>query len=228
MFKLIRKLFRLIRKLIKHAILLIIIALAVSFGVTKSVEDNIKFEDELSSKADCILILGCGIRDEETPSDMLRDRLDKGIELYQAGVSDKILVSGDNGQEEYNEVHVMLHYLLNKKIPARDIFCDHAGFSTYDSIYRSNSIFGAKNIIVISQKYHLYRALFIAKKLGINAEGVPANFHLYSGTAYREIREILARDKDFIKSNLKLSPKYEGEQIPLNGDSKDSWEQSEL
>lgn len=227
MFKLIRKLFRLIRKLIKYAILLIIIALAVSFGVTKSVEDNIKSEDNLSSKADCILILGCSIKDEETPSDMLRDRLDKGIELYRAGASDKILVSGDNGQEEYNEVHVMLHYLLNKKIPARDIFCDHAGFSTYDSIYRSNSIFGAKNIIVISQKYHLYRALFIAKKLGINAEGVPANFHLYSGTAYREIREILARDKDFIKANLKLSPKYEGEQIPLYGDSKDSWEKSE-
>lgn len=221
--------FRLIKKIIKLAFLLVIIALVINFGVIGSTKKAVKRSvDEISNQADCILILGCGINDDDTPSLMLEDRLDKGIKLYQAGKAPKLLISGDNGRKGYNEIHVMLHYLLDKNIPAKDIFCDHAGFSTYDSIHRAGSIFGAKSIIIVTQKYHQYRSLFIAKKLGVDAEGCQATDKVYHGAAYREIREILARDKDFLKANLKLKPTYSGEKIPLTGDSKKSWEKSEL
>ena len=107
---------------------------------------------------DCILVLGCGIRDRETPTYMLRDRLDLAKMLYDAGVAPKILVSGDNGQVTHNEIHVMLNYLLEAGVPSEDIFCDHAGFSTYDSMYRADSIFQVKRPVVVTQSYHMYRA----------------------------------------------------------------------
>ena len=180
------------------------------------------------SPADCILILGCGIIDENTPSDMLKDRLDMGMAAYQLGLAPRILISGDNGHEGYNEIHVMLHYLLDAGVPEEDIFCDHAGFSTYDSVHRAGSIFGANDIIIITQRYHLYRALFIAKGLGINAKGVCANQRSYMGKLYREAREVLARDKDCIKTLIKAKPVYGGEPISLQGNSKLSWEESEV
>lgn len=177
---------------------------------------------------DCILILGCGVRVDGTPSPMLEDRLETGIDLYNNGAAAKILISGDNGQITYNEIHVMLHYLLDRGIPPEDIFCDHAGFSTYDSVHRANSIFGAQRMIIVTQKYHQYRAQFIASKLGIESIGVCApNIH-YRGWIYREIREIAARDKDFVKSILRPAPTYGGDSIPLSGDSLLSWEESEL
>ena len=179
-------------------------------------------------KVDCILVLGCGIKDAETPSDMLRDRLDAAFAAYLKGCSDKIIVSGDNGQKEYNEIHVMLHYLLNKGVPASDIFCDHAGFSTYDSIYRAKTIFGVKTTLIVSQKYHLYRALYLAQGMGIEANGIDADLHEYKGQMKREIREVLARDKDCIKLKLHGKSKYGGTPISLQGDSTLSWEASEL
>lgn len=167
--------------------------------------------------ADCILVLGAGIKDEETPSDMLKDRLDVGIELYKQGIAPKLLVSGDNGQVEYNEIHVMLNYAKNAGIPAEDIFCDHAGFSTYDSMHRAGSIFNAKRVIVVTQEYHEYRALYIGKKLDLEVIGVASDQRKYFGTTYRETREILARLKDFFKVLVKSDPALGGEVIPISG-----------
>ena len=175
-----------------------------------------------------IIVLGCGIIDSETPSDMLKDRLDTAIQLYLNGCAPKILVSGDNGNEYYNEIHVMLNYMLNAGIPAKDVFCDHAGFSTYDSIHRLQSIFGVKKAIVVTQEYHQYRALYIGTKLGMDLIGVPSDPRSYFGQAYRECREILARCKDALKVEIKAKPKYGGEKIDLNGDSFDSWEEKEI
>lgn len=177
---------------------------------------------------DCILILGCAVNDDGTPSAMLEDRLQTGMALYGDGAADKILISGDNGQIAYNEIHVMLHYLLDRGIPAEDIFCDHAGFSTYDSVHRSNSIFGAEHMIIVTQRYHQYRAQFIAAQLGIDSIGICAPNIRYRGWIFREIREIAARDKDFFKSLLRIGPAYGGDPIPLSGDSHLSWEDSEL
>lgn len=175
-----------------------------------------KIIDNNIPNVDCILVLGAGLRNNN-PSPMLKDRLDKSIELYNKKISKKLLMSGDHTKKNYDEVNIMKEYAINSGITSDNIFMDHAGISTYDSIYRAKYIFGAKRIIIVTQKYHLYRALFIANKLGIEAYGVETERIPYSGDAYREIREILARNKDFIKSISKPQSKYLGEKYSLSG-----------
>lgn len=165
---------------------------------------------------DCILVLGAGIWGDK-PSPILQDRLDKAIELYNEGIAKKIIMSGDNGQNGYDEVNVMKNYAIDNGVPSEDIFMDHAGFSTYDSIYRAKKIFELNKIIVVTQKYHLYRALYLAGKMDIDAYGVYANPKEYAGATFREAREVLARGKDFIKAIFKPSSKYLGEVIPVTG-----------
>ncbi len=165
---------------------------------------------------DCILILGAGVWGEN-PSPMLEDRLLQGIELYNKNVSSKIIVSGDHGQDNYDEVNIMKKYLIERGVPSEDIFMDHAGFCSYDSMYRAKDIFEAKNIVIVTQKYHLYRSLYIANALGLNAFGVGSDSRKYQGESFREAREIAARDKDFVKCIFKPNPKYLGDQIPVSG-----------
>ncbi len=167
--------------------------------------------------ADCILVLGCQVRADGTPSDMLRDRLDRGIELYFSGVAPKIIMSGDHGQTEYDEVNTMKQYAIDAGVPSEDVFMDHAGFSTYESIYRAKAIFEAETIVVVTQEYHLYRALFIADRLDVAAFGVHCDYRTYGGQTYRDIREILARNKDFLTSIFKPEPTFLGEAIPVAG-----------
>lgn len=167
------------------------------------------------SDVDCILVLGCLVRADGTPSDMLADRLTVGCELYESGVADKLLFSGDHGQNDYDEVSAMKDFALDRKIAAENIFLDHAGFSTYESVYRAKKIFGAKKIVIVTQKYHLYRALYIAKALGLDAYGVASDLNTYRGQSYRDAREVLARCKDFAYCIFKVKPTYLGEPISL-------------
>ena len=169
------------------------------------------------NNADCIIILGCGVKFNGQPSMMLADRLERGIDLYKHGVAPKIIMSGDHGQIEYDEVNTMKQFAIDKNIPSEDIFMDHAGFSTYESMYRAKEIFKAQSVVIVSQEYHLYRAIYIAEKLGIEAYGVNADYRLYGGEKYREAREILARVKDFFKTIFKPEPTYLGETIPVSG-----------
>lgn len=167
--------------------------------------------------ADCILILGAGIKDKETPTPMLKDRLDTGIMLYESGAAPKVLLTGDNGSVGHNEIHVMLNYLLDAGVPEEDIFCDHAGFSTYDSMYRAKTIFDADRMIVVTQTYHQYRALYIAEKLELSVMGVSSDQMKYAGQSAREVREVLARIKDFFKVMVRAEAELGGEAIPING-----------
>ena len=210
------------KKLLKYGIIIIIIIAIIVLGINLYVRIStnkqiIKENDytELSD-VDCIIILGAGIW-EDKPSPMLEDRLLEGIKLYQNSVSDKIIMSGDHGRREYDEVNIMKNYAIEKGIPSENIFMDHAGFSTYESIYRAKDIFEAKKIVIVTQKYHLYRALYIANQLGLEAYGVGADPRQYVGATYRELREILARDKDFIKCIFKPKPTYLGDTIPVSG-----------
>lgn len=171
----------------------------------------------LVEDADCILVLGCLVRGDGSPSHMLSDRIDMGISLYKAGAAPKILMSGDHGRENYDEVGTMKDIAVLSGISSSDVFEDHAGFSTYESLYRAKEIFGVKKVIIVTQEYHLYRALYIAQSLGIEALGVPADLRAYSGQTYREVREILARVKDFGTSVFKPEPTYLGEFIPISG-----------
>lgn len=197
---------------------IIIFFLVTNLIVILSTKNNILEEKELTNikDIDCILILGAGIR-EGKPTPMLEDRLLTGINLYNNKISKKILASGDHMYNNYDEVNIMKNYLINNKIPSSDIFMDHAGISTYDSIYRVKHIFKAKKIIIVTQKYHLYRALYTAKTLNIEAYGVASNPRIYANQLPRDIREFLARTKDFLKAHLNIKATYLGEEISLKG-----------
>ena len=184
--------------------------LLINLYVILNTTSNIIIKEEYQQlkDVDYILVLGASVR-RERPSPMLEDRLKKAIELYNINTQNKILVTGDHTKEDYDEVTIMKNYLLENNIPEEKIIMDPAGVSTYDSIFRVQKQLKAKKIIIVSQKYHLYRALYIANSLGIEAYGVPADDIKYKGATYREVREILARNKDFIKSIIKPTSYYQ-------------------
>ncbi len=204
-------------------IVIIIVCICIVFGINQYVKGSTKNQiiknGDYSNlnEIDCVVILGAGIWGDK-PSPMLEDRLLEGVKLYKDGVVNKILATGDHGTNGYDEVSVMKKYIMEQGVPSEDVFMDHAGFSTYESIYRAKAIFGADNVIIVTQEYHLYRALYIANQLGLKAVGAPSNPRQYAGQAYREIREILARNKDFVQCIFKCKPTYLGDMIPVFGD----------
>lgn len=210
------------KKILKYTIylilLLVIIGLLINLYIILITNNRIiKMKEIDHDDIDCIIVLGAGIRGSR-PSPMLEDRLLTSIDLYNNNVANKIIVSGDHGTKDYDEVNVMKRYLIENNILSEDVFMDHAGFSTYDSIYRAKEIFGAKKIIIVTQKYHLYRALYIAKELNLDAYGVVANRRYYYNQLKRDIREFVARIKDYIKCIIRPKSKYLGEVIPVDGD----------
>lgn len=185
--------------------------------VIKEKSRIVSLEEASDFKADCIIVLGAGIRDDGSPTWMLEDRIKIGDKLYQNHAADKIIMSGDHGRDNHDEVNTMKNYAINEGIPSEDIFMDHAGFETYDSLYRARDIFGAKKVMIVTQEYHLYRALYIADKLGIDARGVTSDLRFYSKKmAYWKFREYLARVKSFIKCIIQPEPKYLGDTIDLS------------
>jgi len=203
--------------LVLLSILALVSILIINAYVTSSVKDKIITADEAPSlDVDCILILGAGVWGSR-PSYMLEDRLLQGIELYDNDASDRLLMSGDHSRKDYDEVNVMKQFAINRGINSEHIFMDHAGFSTYESLYRARDVFLADRIIIVTQKYHLYRALYIAEKLGIEAYGVASDKRQYVGQEIRDLREILARVKDFFTVIIKPEPTYLGEAIPIDG-----------
>lgn len=167
---------------------------------------------------DCILVLGCFVKGDGRPSDMLHDRLTRGVELYNLGAAPKLLMSGDHGRVEYDEVAAMKQFAIDQGIASENVFMDHAGFSTYESIYRAKEIFQADKILIVTQEYHLYRALYIANQLGVEAYGVSSDYHTYVGQFMRDLREVLARVKDCATCVFKPKPTYLGDAIPIFGD----------
>ena len=224
------------RKALKIFFIIIIAAVllvpGVSAYVTQSVSDDIagvdagsgiseaEAEECRSIDPQCILVLGCAVWADNEPSPMLKDRLDTAIALYKADIAPKLLLSGDNSIVEYSEPDCMLRYTLAQGVPPEDIFLDYAGFSTYESVYRSHAVFMADRMIVVTQKYHLFRALKACDALGITARGVASDQQKYAGRYYREAREVLARDKDFFKGMIKAKPTYLGDEIPVDGDGR--------
>ena len=152
------------------------------------------------------------------PSDRLADRVLGGVELYKKGVAPKIIMSGDHGREDYDEVGAMKRYAIENGVPSSDIFMDHEGFSTYESMYRAKEMFGAEKIVIVTQEYHLYRAIYIAEGLGIEAYGVSTDYHTYAGQTKRDIREVLARCKDLVMVLFKPEASQIKEKISLDGD----------
>lgn len=193
-----------------------VLVFGIDFYVKQKAKSYILTPEEAGEGYDCVLVLGCGVWGD-TPSHMLEDRLLEGISLCQSGASKKLLMSGDHGRKGYDEVNVMKKFAVDRGIPSEDVFMDHAGFSTYESMYRAKEIFKAEKILIVTQDYHLYRAIYDARALGLEAYGVASNPRSYGGQIYRDIREILARNKDFIYSIIKPEPTYLGEAIPVQG-----------
>ena len=204
-------------------LILAVMGAAAVFGINAwvcgSVKDRILTEEKAAQleNVDCIVVLGCLVHSNGSPSGMLEDRLKRGVALYTLGAAPKLLMSGDHGTKEYDEVDAMKRYAVDAGIASADVFMDHAGFSTYETIYRAKEVFGADRIVIVTQEYHLYRALYIAQSLGIEAYGVSADYRGYLGQTARDVREVLARVKDFGMTILKPEPTYLGPTIPICG-----------
>ncbi len=209
---------RIIIGMIVIILVTLVVLLGINFFVTATTSKKILTEEQAREleNVDCILILGAGIWGQN-PSPMLEDRLLQGISLYQEGVSHKIIMSGDHGRDNYDEVNVMKRFAIEKNVKSEDIFMDHAGFSTYDSMHRAKDVFEAKKIVIVTQKYHMYRAIYVAEQLGLEAYGVNSDPQTYSGQMLRDVREVLARDKDWFKCIIKPEPTYLGDTIPVSG-----------
>ena len=206
------------KKVIRILFALLIITILINvYVVIKTNSQIIDMDNIKENDFDCILVLGAGLRDKR-PSPMLEERLIMAIKLYELGIAPKILVSGDHEYNKHDEVNVMKNYLIENGISSHDIFMDHAGISTYDSVYRAKEIFKVHKMVIVTQKYHLYRALYIAKSLDFSTVGVIADREHYYGQTKRDIREFAARIKDFFKCIIKPASHYLGEIFPISGD----------
>ncbi|MBQ3151086.1 MAG: YdcF family protein [Clostridia bacterium] len=214
---------RRIKRITAILLCLIILGAASPFAINAFVRNySSKYfltpdESAALSGVDCILVLGCLVNADGTPSDMLEDRLLTGLELYKIGAAPKIIMSGDHGRTEYDEVNAMKKFAIDSLIPPEDVFMDHAGFSTYESMYRAKEIFGVEKMIIVTQNFHLYRAVYIARMFGIEAYGVSADIRSYKYMDYNQSREFLAIVKDFVFTIFKPKPTYLGEAIPVSG-----------
>ncbi|WP_366921503.1 YdcF family protein [Metallumcola ferriviriculae] len=206
------------------AVLGVVGVLSINFMIKFGGEKHI-FPAQRIEPVQAAIVLGARVYSDGRVSPMLADRLNKAIDLYQSGKAEKLLLSGDHGQKSYDEVNTMRQFVLEKGVPSEDIFMDHAGFSTYDSMYRARDIFNIDRAAVITQEFHLPRAVFTARSLGIDAVGLKADQHTYYAENYYEFREILARNKAFLQLFiLHSTPKYLGDAIPITGDGRVTWD----
>jgi len=219
----------LLKRRLKHLLILFILIMVLGSTTVLIINDNVESVGAsyiLSAndvpKADAILVLGAYVFPSGTVSTMLNDRLTIGYELYEQGKAPKLLVSGDHGQKDYDEVNSMKTFLKDKGVPGQDVFMDHAGFSTYESIYRARDIFKVKKVIIVTQEYHLKRAVFVARELGLEAYGVASDKRDYGqAMVMYKLREVAARNKDFLWAKIiKPEPTFLGDSIPVFGDGK--------
>lgn len=179
---------------------------------------------DIKGQRQVALVLGAAVYSDNVVSSVFADRLDTAIELYQAGIVRKILISGDHGLPAYDEVNTAKNYLTERNIMAEDIFLDHAGFNTYNSMYRANMVFKVNSMLIVTQDFHLDRALYIARNLGLDAWGCRADKRYYANIKEMENREILAKIKAWFDINLKISPKFLGASFDLEADGRQTWD----
>lgn len=164
--------------------------------------------------AETALVLGAAVLDDGSLSPIFKDRVDTAVSLYVAKKVSKILVSGDNSSLDYNEVNPVKVYLINKGVPGEDIFLDHAGFDTYSSMFRARDIFSVSSVLIVTQSFHLPRSVFIARQLGIDANGVSADVEHILFRNY--LREVFANEKALLNLLFNRQPKFLGEEIPVS------------
>ena len=215
------------RKLKKAIKIILIIGIAFVFiitGINLYIiflgQKNFTAVDEISGSYDCAIVPGARVWSSGTVSYMLRDRLDFAYTLYEQGTVNKILVSGDHGDTNYDEVNAMRDYLVEKGVSIGDVFMDHAGFDTYATMYRAREIFEVESAVVCTQKYHLYRASYIAARLGIDIKAVASDVYVSKKLPLYKLREWAARVKAFFEVEISKPVPILGETIPISGDGR--------
>ncbi|NHN31995.1 SanA/YdcF family protein [Paenibacillus agricola] len=203
---------------------LTLVALGGAMGINAHVQEAALpyiYSQQHAPAADAILVLGARVYSNGAVSPILGDRLEVALELKDAGKASRFIVSGDHGQTDYDEVNAMRRFLEQREVLPQDIFMDHAGFSTYESMYRARDIFKAKKVLIVTQQYHLMRAVYTARAMGLDAYGVASDKQDYAFMEHNERREVLARIKDYAFVHL-LQPKptYLGDAIPLTSDGR--------
>ncbi len=215
------------KKPIKKILLIVLLAIVgfvlvcVGFNVYVSIKASkyiVSDKNDIPEKVDAIIVPGAGLAADGTPGTVLKDRLDNAIKLYNEGVSDRILMSGDHGEEYHNEVRAMKDYAIEAGVPSEHIFMDHAGFTTYETMIRARDVFRVKTCVISTQKYHLIRAVYTARGLGLKAWGIHSGFHISSAKfLVLEAREFLARIKAVFSITFEPPPTYTGDEIPITG-----------
>lgn len=195
----------------------------VNYFEIKSSSGFVYRDAGLIRPSETAIIFGAKVRNGQM-SPMFEDRVTSALDLYRAGKVKKILVSGDHGKPEYDEVYVAKDFLASNGVDADDIFTDHAGFDTYDTLYRAKEVFGVESAILVTQEFHLYRAIYIARNVKMNAIGYSADLHKYQGSEIYNSREVLARVKAYFDVMFKSKPKYLGDEIPISGVGRKSWD----
>jgi len=173
------------------------------------------FDVEEAPSERVVIVLGASVLRSGQPSDMLADRLLTALDLYHAGKAEKFLLSGDHGKVDYDEVESMRKFLLEREVSEGDIVLDHAGFDTFDSMSRAKKVFGLNEALVVSQSYHLPRAIYVAENNDLEVFGVSADRQNYVKIEYFKLREMLARVKAVLDVWLRSKPKFLGEEISI-------------
>lgn len=208
---------RLLAAMLAIAFAVVLVFAGTNAAAILTTQDDIVDQQAAASfDADAIIVLGASVYPDGTPSGILQDRLDDGIALYFAGAAPKIIMSGDNGTESYNECWAMKQYAISQGVPSEDVFCDHAGFSTYETMYRARHVFGADRVVIATQTYHLYRAIYDAQGVGMEAIGVPSDYGEYVNQSWYDIREVFARTKDFFQVLFSVPSTFVGDPISLD------------
>lgn len=207
------------KRFAKFALLCLVLFAGLNIGISLYARKYIYDKIESVPPAYCGIVLGAGVRNERvTP--VLQDRLETAFALYQAGKIQRFLLTGDHSRKNYDEVNTMKDYLTKKGVNDSVIFLDHAGFDTYNSMYRAKNIFQVKDAIVITQDFHQNRSIFLARSMGLAASGYIADKRVYKGRLYLAFRESVAVAKAFFNVVFQSNPVYKGEVIPIIGDSK--------
>lgn len=222
-----KKIFKYIKSVFIAGLIAAVICAGLSLFCILSVKDKTYSYDSfcsselcselLKNPADAVIVLGCQVYNDSAPSPMLERRIQMGIKAYKLGIARKILLSGDHGQKDYDEVNVMRKVALENGVPSEDIFMDHAGFSTYETMYRAGHVFGIKKAVVVTQNYHLYRSVYNAENLGLEAVGIDSGNEGFIINPKSYPREFLAQAKDVVKCIFKPESTYVGDPIDIKG-----------
>ncbi|MCK5491235.1 MAG: YdcF family protein [Candidatus Pacebacteria bacterium] len=203
----------------------VVVIIAINYYINSKSAKYIYQEMANVPQIKVALVLGAKVNQNGTLSPIYQDRVQTAFELYESKKVEKIIVSGDHGRENYDEVNSAKDYLLERGMESEDIFLDYAGFDTYDSLYRAKEIFQVSSLVVVTQNFHLSRAVYIGKSLGLETYGMSADKHQYIDNGYSELREKFSKIKAFFDVNLNSKPKFLGENISIEGDGRESWDE---